>query len=233
MRQRNRFGSPALIISLIALFVALGGTVYAAKKINGKAIKVKSIPGNRLKPKSVPANRLKPGVLTGAQIAGPITGAQINESTLGRVPMAGHAETADLAHAATDAQTALNAVNAVNAEKVNGHSAGCLPGTQPFAGACWQSKPSELPETAISAAMSCAKQGGTLPSALELSAFAQIGGVGVDAADEWASDIVSFTSDDLFAVATVTSTGIIGSALFNGGGGSALRKFRCVIPLVS
>ena len=46
------------------------------------------------------------------------------------------------AQSAVDAQTALNAVNAVDAKTVNGHSAGCLPGTQPFAGACWQTSAS-------------------------------------------------------------------------------------------
>ncbi len=232
MRQRNRFESPALVIASIALFVALGGTVYAAKQINGKAIKVKSLPGNRLKPRSVPANRLKPGVLSGAQIAGPITGAQINESTLDRVPLAGHAETADFATAATDAQTALNAVNAVNADKVNGHSAGCMPGTQPFGGACWQSKPSDFPLNAVEAAVACAKQGGTLPDALELSAFAQLSGVSLDAGDEWSGDIVIFTAEDTFGVATVTPTGTVRSAPFAKSGGSQTRKFRCVIPLV-
>ena len=65
MRQGMRLPSPALAVSVLALFVALGGTVYAAKKvkINGKAIKVKSLPGNRIEVGSVPANRLKPGIL--------------------------------------------------------------------------------------------------------------------------------------------------------------------------
>ena len=48
MSKRFSRPSPALVISIIALFVALGGTVYAASKINGKTIKVKSLPGNRL-----------------------------------------------------------------------------------------------------------------------------------------------------------------------------------------
>ncbi len=132
--------SPALVISVIALFVALGGSVYAAKKakINGKAIRAKSIPGNRLQPRSIAANRLKPGVLQGASSTAPLTGAEINEWTLGQVPSAAHADSADAAQSAVDAQTALNAVNAVNAQTVNGHSVGCLPGTQPFAGACWE-----------------------------------------------------------------------------------------------
>ena len=72
------------------------------------------MPGNRLKLRSVPANRLKPGVL-GRQFTGPLTGAQIDERSLGQVPSAVHADAADSAQTAIDAQTALNAVNAVDA----------------------------------------------------------------------------------------------------------------------
>jgi hypothetical protein len=56
------------VIACLALFVALGGSVYAAQKISGKQIKKSSLPGNRLKPKTVPANRIKPNSLSGAQI---------------------------------------------------------------------------------------------------------------------------------------------------------------------
>jgi hypothetical protein len=68
---RLRGPSPALVLATIALFVSLGGSVYAAAKLNGTAIKKGSEPGNRLKPDSV-------------------TGKQVNESTLGTVPDASH-----------------------------------------------------------------------------------------------------------------------------------------------
>ena len=63
MRQGMRLPTPALAVSVLALFVALGGTVYAAKKakIDGKAVKAKSLPGNRIKLRSIPANRLSRG----------------------------------------------------------------------------------------------------------------------------------------------------------------------------
>src|SRR4249920_951138 len=115
MRQGERWPSPALVVAALALFVALGGTVYAAKKakLDGRAIRVKSIPGNRVKLHSIAPNRLKPGAL--ASLGGPtgkITGAEIDLLSLGQVPNAAHAETADRAQSATDAETALNAVNA-------------------------------------------------------------------------------------------------------------------------
>lgn len=234
MRQRNRFGFPALVLSIIALFAALGGTVYAAKtvkKIDGKLIKVKSIPGNRIKPRSITAKQLSLGVLltAGSQ---QITGAQIKESTLGEVPNAAHATTADTARSATDALTALAAVNAITAEKINGYSAGCLPGTLPFAGACWQSSPNSPATNAVDAAIACALKNGTLPSALELSAFAQLAGLTLDAEGEWASDIVTFTTVDVFSAAIVLPSGSIDDALFNKSGVSETKKYRCVIPLV-
>jgi len=231
MRQGMRLPSPALAIAGLALFVALGGTVYAAKKarIDGKAVKVKSLPGNRLKLRSIPANRLKPGVLSSVGIpSGPITGAEINELTLSQVPEAAHAVSADTAQSAVDAQTALNAVNAINAQTVNGHGAGCLPGTQLFAGACWQSSPSNTAVSAPAAATSCAVQGGTLPEALQLAAFSQQPGVILDGGDEWASDITTYANPGLYGVSTVSAAAVVGSTA-----STNTRKYRCVIPLVT
>lgn len=233
MRQGIWRHSPALVISAIALFVALGGSVYAAKKakINGKAIRAKSIPGNRLQPRSIAANRLKPGVLQGASSTAPLTGAEINELTLGQVPSAMHADSADTALSAIDAQTALNAVNAVNAQTVNGHGVGCLPGTRPFAGACWESS-SSSPVDAPTAARKCAAHGAVLPEALQLAAFAEEPGVNLDAGDEWSSDVVSFTSEDVYAVGTVSTGSTIGTGLFNSGGIKDTHAYRCVFPLL-
>jgi hypothetical protein len=233
MRQGIWRGSPALVVAAIALFVALGGSVYAAKKakIDGRAIKTKSIPGNRLKPRSIAANRLKPGVLRAA-IPTPLTGTDINELTLGQVPDAAHADTADTAQSAVDAQTALNAVNAVDAKTVNGHSVGCLPGTREFAGACWEASPNSA-VNAPTAARKCAAHHGTLPGALELAAFAEEPGVSLDPGDEWSSDIVSFTANNVYAVGTVSASSVIGSDIFNAGGTMATHAYRCVIPLVA
>ena len=233
MRQGIWRHSPAVVVSVIALFVALGGSVYAAKKakINGKAIRAKSIPGNRLQPRSIAANRLKPGVLQGATSTAPLTGAEINELTLGQVPSAAHADSADTAQSAVDAQTALNAVNAVDAQTVNGHGVGCLPGTQPFAGACWESSSSSA-VNAPTAARKCAARGAALPEALQLAAFAEEQGVNLDSGDEWSSDIVSFTSENVYAVGTVSAGSAIGSGLFNSGGTMETHAYRCVVPLL-
>jgi hypothetical protein len=70
-------------VAFIALFVALGGSVYAANKISGAQIKPGSLPGNRVKPKSLAAKQIRPKSLTGKQIkANSLGAAQIKESTL-------------------------------------------------------------------------------------------------------------------------------------------------------
>ncbi len=69
-RSRPRRPSASLLISCLALFLALGGTVYAASKINGTQIKPKSIPGNRIKPGSITAAQVKAQSLTGTQVVG-------------------------------------------------------------------------------------------------------------------------------------------------------------------
>lgn len=230
MREGMRLPSPSFVVSALALFVALSGTVYAAAKLDGKAIRVKSIPGNRLKVHSIAANRLKKGVLSAAAGApgNPIVGSEIDLLSLGQVPEAARAETADYAQAAGEAQTAVNAVNAVNSETVNGHSVGCLPGTEEFAGACWQLSSSATALSAPAAAASCATQGGTLPEALQLAAFSQQPGVVLAGGDEWTSDLTNMTGPNEYAVVTVSSSAIVGFTV-----STATRKFRCVIPLVS
>lgn len=243
MRQTQGQGTrrhwAALAIAALALFVALGGSVYAAKraKIDGGAIRAKSIPGNRLKPHSVaadrlkphsiPASLLKPGVIPEVAASAPLTGADINELTLGQVPSAAHADSADTAQSAVDAQTALNAVNAIDAQTVNGHSVGCLPGTTPFAGACWESSASSA-VNAPTAARKCAARGGELPAALELAAFAEEPGVNLDSGDEWSGDLTNVSGLNVYGVVTVSAASGVNSGL-----SSETHAYRCVIPLVA
>lgn len=61
--------SPAMIVALVALVVALGGTAIAAQTINGGAIKKQTVGGGKLKRKT-------------------LTGFQINTNKLGVVPAA-------------------------------------------------------------------------------------------------------------------------------------------------
>jgi len=72
------------VVAVVALFFALGGTVYAAAgKINGTQIKPNSIPGNRIKPKSLTASQLKANAISAAQIkAGSISAGKIQKGSL-------------------------------------------------------------------------------------------------------------------------------------------------------
>jgi hypothetical protein len=66
---KNRRPSPAMVVAVIALVVALAGTAYAAQTINGGAIKKQTIGAGKLKHKT-------------------LTGFQINTNKLGVVPFA-------------------------------------------------------------------------------------------------------------------------------------------------
>jgi hypothetical protein len=93
-----------MLVSGVALFVALGGTAYAATSINGKNIQNGTITGAKLKNNTITGSKLKNNTLTGTQI---------NESKLGTVPQATHAGSATNATNATNATTATTATNAL------------------------------------------------------------------------------------------------------------------------
>lgn len=77
------------LIACLALFVALGGSVYAAAKIDGKQIRKSSLPGNRLKPKTITPRQVKPKSLTGRQVKRKsLKGRQIDQRTLTEVSAA-------------------------------------------------------------------------------------------------------------------------------------------------
>jgi hypothetical protein len=72
MKRYGRKPSPAIVISLIALFVSLGGTSFAAATlINGKQIKPHTIAKNRLTNKAVKQLKGQRGPVGPAGSAGP------------------------------------------------------------------------------------------------------------------------------------------------------------------
>lgn len=88
MRRLPRAPSPAMIVALFALVVALSGSAFAASQL---------VNGDRLiKPGSLSGNRLRKHT---------ITGTQVNLSKLGKVP------TAKKADSATNATNASHAAN--------------------------------------------------------------------------------------------------------------------------
>jgi hypothetical protein len=225
-RSRLRRPSPALVVACLALFVALGGTVLAATKIDGRTIKVKSLPGNRVAVASLPGNRLTPGTIPGNRLAPKsIKGDQIDITTLGQVPSADHATSAD---SARRADTATAADHAADATKINGRSVGCAEGEREFAGACWDLQVHPKPASAPEAAIACAAQGGELPSPLALLGFALQAGTAVGAVDEWTGDIAevgpSLGPVVVFYDASTRRLEAVGD--------STEMHFRCVTPLL-
>jgi hypothetical protein len=103
---RNIRISPASILAMVALFVALGGVSYAAATIGSAQIK-----DNSIRSKDV-----RNGTLTGKDVgADKLGGDEIAESSLGKVPSATAADTATSATSATTASSAQNADLAANA----------------------------------------------------------------------------------------------------------------------
>jgi hypothetical protein len=77
-------------VGYVALFVALGGSAYAASSLPANSVGTK-----QLKDGAVTNQKIANGAVTGAKVARKsLTGAQINAATLGTVPNATHASSA-------------------------------------------------------------------------------------------------------------------------------------------
>lgn len=95
----SRRPSPAMVVAIVALVVALAGTSYAATKLSNNSVGAKQI-----KPNAVTTAKIKNDAVTGAKVKDQsLSGKDIALGTLGTVPTA-HA--ADLAKSADAAKTA-------------------------------------------------------------------------------------------------------------------------------
>jgi len=109
-----------VVISAIALFVAIGGVSWAATKIGTSDIKNGAVTAKKLHKGAVTKTKLHGNSVTsGKVIDNSLTGADINESTLGQVPSANHATNADNSNHANTADTAANANTANTAANAN------------------------------------------------------------------------------------------------------------------
>jgi hypothetical protein len=119
-KLRGRISS-AHVIALAALFVALGGSAFAAATIGTSDIKDGAVTRDKLHDNAVNSSKVAKNSLAGRDI---------DEKTLGQVPNAGHAVTADRA---TTASTANNVMSAVVGKAAQGCT--LLRATQPGTGA--------------------------------------------------------------------------------------------------
>jgi hypothetical protein len=104
VRALSRRLTYANVVASLALFAALGGSAYAANKINGNSIQKESIGAGKLKNGTITSKQVKPGSLNSSVI---------DLSTLTTVPSA---TTATSAQTATNATTAALATRATSAE---------------------------------------------------------------------------------------------------------------------
>jgi hypothetical protein len=110
--------SAAMIVALLALFIALGGVSYGVATIGTGDIKNRAVTTKKLKNGAVTTKKLKNGAVTTKKLRNrAVTGTKfkidglggdvINESSLGKVPSAANADNATTADTARNA-TALD-----------------------------------------------------------------------------------------------------------------------------
>ncbi len=130
MQRIQKVFSFSNVVAVLALFLALGGSVYAASnkanKINGSRIKPKSIPGNRIKARSLTGAQVKARTLTGAKIKpGSLTGKQVVGRSLSGVSAS---SLASVQYAVTTISLATRAPGGTST------TAGCGPGQKVIGG---------------------------------------------------------------------------------------------------
>jgi hypothetical protein len=162
MQARTWRPSPALVIAIIALCVALTGTAWAALGKN-------SVGSRQLKSKAVTTGKIANNAITGAKVASnTLTGADINLSQLGTVPNASNAQTAQ------DAKT------------VGGHAAECPGGSTLIRGVCFDLALNPVVAGVKNAANACAAKGGFLPTPMELYSVRNVINLGTGVAPDYA-----------------------------------------------
>lgn len=129
MRGRFKAPSPALVISLVALFVALGGSSYAAIA----TLPVNSVGTKQLKNDAVIGTKIKDASVTAADIDP--TGLTAPEAThAGSADSATNATHATSADSATTATSAANAAYAASAAQATNASYASTAGSATIAG---------------------------------------------------------------------------------------------------
>jgi hypothetical protein len=133
-------------MATFAVFIALGGSAYAALRVPPH-----SVGARQLKASAVTTGKLANGAITAAKVAEhSLTGSQIDLGQLGTVPNAADSELA------------------TEAKSLGGHAAVCPQGTILIRGLCFDSQANPPAPNLEAAALGCASQGGWLPSPMQL-----------------------------------------------------------------
>lgn len=144
-RLRGRL-TYANAMATIAVFIALGGSAYAALRVPPDSVGTRQI-----KAGAVTTGKLANESVTAAKVAEhSLTGQDVDLSALGTVPQAANAE------------------NAANANTVGRHAASCPANTTLIRGLCFDSESNPEAPNLEAAAEDCAAKGGWLPTPMQL-----------------------------------------------------------------
>jgi hypothetical protein len=78
--------SPAMVVAIVALIVALGGSAYAAGKIGSKQIKKNAISTKKIKDDAVTGAKIANGAVTGGKLAGGAVGTAMRQGPTTNIP---------------------------------------------------------------------------------------------------------------------------------------------------
>lgn len=202
--------SPALVVAIIALIAALGGSAVAAKT---KLVLPKNSVGTRqIKSKAVTTGKLARNAVNAAKVAShSLTGSDINLAALGTVP------------------TATSAAHAASADTLGGHAAACPGGTTLIRGICFDSSSAGPVSSVTAAADACAAKGGWLPSPLELYATRSVLNLGTGVGDDhmYTDAMYNNPGGGNYRTIVVDGTGAISESELTAAG-----RYICAYPLV-
>src|ERR1044072_7784667 len=187
MKVGIRRPSAASVIALIALFVALTGTAYAALAKN-------SVGPRQLKTKAVTNRTLANESITSSKVAKKtLQGSDINLSQLGTVP---------------EAQKVASAANSQTVGE-GGYSATCPANTTLVRGTCYDSAVSGPIVDIRNAADACRDKGGLLPTGMEAMSIRQaiFLGNGVGTNSVYTDSYVGNTEGINFGMTVVNNAG--------------------------
>lgn len=207
-RKLIRRPSPAMVVAVIGVMIALTGTAFGAVAL-GK----NSVGSRQLKSKSVTTGKIANNAINGAKVAnGSLTGSDINVGALGTVP------------------NAIEATRAGEAGTVGGHAATCPGGSTLIRGLCFDTSPGPVVANVKAASDACAAKGGYLPTPLELYSVRGVLNLGTGVGSD-----VQLTDSyfDNPTTGTDYSTLVIdGSGTITQRPASEPGRYTCVYPLV-
>jgi hypothetical protein len=206
-RKRLHMPSPAMVVGIIALIVALTGTAFAGGFKLGK----NSVGTKQLKSKAVTGAKIANNAVNGTKVAnGSVTGEDINLNELGTVP------------------SASTSASAGNANTVAGHAAACPGGTTLIRGVCFDSVPNGVVSDVQTAANNCASKGGYLPEPLELSSTKDVLNLGSGKGTDrmYTDSYYANTSGSAYSTIAVSQEGLKEMAF------DSDAMYICAYPLV-